>query len=74
MEYQESYRGEPIVITTERRSDGRWTATAEHRTGGRRTVVSSRGATFDSEEDARQHALTEAVNALDRARTATGKP
>jgi len=75
VEYEETYHGQRIVITTLRQAEGDWTSRAEFVESGRRIPVS--GASDDrysSEEEARHGALSIAAGAVDRARTSRGKP
>lgn len=75
MEYEETYRGQRIVITTLQHAEGDWTSKAELLdSGGRVPVAGGSGNRYQSEEEARQAALSLAAGALDRARISRGKP
>ena len=75
VEHQERYRGEHLIITTERQADGRWMSKAELVQSGERAAVAiPAGGPYPSEEEARAGALSGAVSAIDRARVSAGKP
>jgi hypothetical protein len=75
MEYQETYRGQPIVITTMKQGASAWTAKVELLEGGSRIPVEQgMNDGYSSEDDARRAALSRAVGAIDRARISKGKP
>jgi hypothetical protein len=71
--YTEHYRGEPVEITTQQSTDGRWTAAAALSGQAVPSTVES-GTTFATEGEARQSALSAAAAAMDRARSHIGKP
>jgi hypothetical protein len=75
MEYEETYHGQRIIVTTVQQAEGDWTSQAEVMESGRRAPV-ARGAEnrYKSEEEARQAALSAAAEAIDRARISKGKP
>lgn len=75
MEYEESYHGQRILISTLQAAGGGWTAQAALLESGRRKPVPE-GADqrFPSEAEARQAALSVAAAAIDRARMSIGKP
>ncbi len=76
MEYEESYHGEPIIVTTGKNAAGAWTAKAERLDSQKRRVLlegTGEGA-HPSEEEARRAALSAAAAAIDRTRISRGKP
>jgi hypothetical protein len=76
VEYEETYRGQRIIITTQQQADGGWKSKAELLDSGRRIAVGDVAADdrYHSEEEARRAALSVAVGAIDRTRTSRGKP
>ena len=75
MEYEETYQGQRIIVTTLQQSEGDWTSRAELLDSGRRIPVAGGSDNrYQSEEEARQAALSMAAGAIDRARISTGKP
>jgi hypothetical protein len=74
MEYQETYHGQHIIITTVQQADG-WTASAELLDSGQRIPLGPGSDTaYPTEPEARRAALSAAVEAIDRSRTSRGKP
>ena len=76
MEYEESYHGERIIVTTRKKEAGAWTAKAE-RLDSQQHRVPLEGAPEEahpSEEEARRAALSGAAAAIDRTRISRGKP
>jgi hypothetical protein len=75
MEYEETYKGQRIVITTSQLGEGEWTAQAILLdSGGRTPIPSSIEQRYRSEYEAKQAALSAAAGAIDRARISIGKP
>jgi hypothetical protein len=75
MKYEETYYGHRIVVTTAKNSGGRWTSKAELVDAPPGSFsADDAGADFASEDDARRAALSKAAGAIDRGRTAKGKP
>lgn len=75
MEYEETYKGQRIVITTSQLGEGEWTARASLLdSGGRTPIASSTERGYRSEDEAKQAALSAAAGAIDRARISKGKP
>jgi len=75
MEYEHSYHGQRIIVSTRQQAEGDWTAQAELLQSGRRIpVANGPDRRYRSEEEARQSALSLAVGAIDRARIFKGKP
>jgi len=75
MEYEETYHGHCIIITTLQGPEGNWTSRAELLDSGRRIpVTEGSGNQYQSEEEARQAALSMGAAAIDRARISKGKP
>lgn len=75
MEYQETYHGQQIIVTTLQQAAGDWKSKAELLDAGRRIPVG--GGSDDrhpSEEEARRAALSVAAGAIDRSRISRGKP
>jgi hypothetical protein len=75
MEYEDTYRGQRIIITTLQQPDGDWKSKAELLDSGNRVPL---GMTSDerdpSEEEAKRAALSIASDAIDRTRISKGKP
>ena len=75
MEYEETYHGKRIVVTTCRQPDGEWKSKAELVESGKRTTL---GEAVDdryfSEEEARRGAFSVAAGVIDRTRIFRGKP
>ena len=76
MEYEETYKGQRIVITTSQLGGGEWTAQASllDSGGGKTPIVSSLEQRYLSEDEAKQAALSVAAGAIDRTRISRGKP
>jgi len=75
MEYQETYRGQQIVVTTLKAGTDVWKAKAELLNAGHRIPVGEEmGDGYPSEDEARRAALAVAVGAIDRTRITKGKP
>jgi hypothetical protein len=75
MEYEESYRGVPIILTTTQVPAGGWSSGALLLEAGRRvTVAGLSEVVYESEEAARRAARSAAAGAVDRARASRGKP
>jgi hypothetical protein len=75
MEYEETYHGQRIRVTTLQQPEGTWKAKAELLESGKRILL---GKTPDdgyvSEEEARRAALSVAAGAIDWTRISKGKP
>jgi hypothetical protein len=75
MEYEESYYGRRIVVTTEPTEKGAWTSRAELLDDeGRVFSTTEAGRVYASESDARRDALSTAAGIIDRSRAPRGKP
>lgn len=75
MEYEESYHGRRIIVTTRQATAGAWTSEAELLDAGQRaSLAGGYEDVYGSEEEARRAALSAAVAAIDRARASRGKP
>ena len=75
MQYEETYYGHRIVVTTTKNSGGRWTSKAELADAPPgATAAHEADADYESEDDARKAALSKAAGAIDRGRTGKGKP
>jgi hypothetical protein len=75
MEYEETYYGRRIIVTTEQQPSGEWTSKAELLdAGGRTPVAGGSDARYLSEEIARSAALSAAAGAIDATRIRKGKP
>ena len=75
MEHEETYHGQRIAITTRQEAGGSWSVQAELLASGRREALGTPSdERYDSEEEARRAGLTVAAEAIDRSRTARGKP
>jgi hypothetical protein len=75
MEYEESYRGIPILLTTTQVPAGGWSSEAVLLEGEQRVDVTGISeVVYESEEAARRAALSAAAGAIDRARASRGKP
>jgi len=75
IEYEETYHGNLIIVTTFQQSEGDWKSKAELLDSGKRVPL---GKTSDilypSEEDAKRAALSKASEAIDLTRISKGKP
>jgi hypothetical protein len=76
VEYQESYQGRLIIVTTKQETAGAWTSVAEVLVdaGRRVTVVDGQEGACTSEDEARRAGFSAAAAAIDRARATRGKP
>ena len=75
VEYEESYRGVPIILTTTQVPAGGWSSEAVLLEPERRVKVAGVSeVVYESEEAARRAALSAAAGAIDRARASRGKP
>jgi hypothetical protein len=75
MQYEETYQGQRIIVTTLQQPEGDWTSRAELLDSGRRMpVAGGSDSRYQSEEEAKQAALSMAAGAIDRARISRGKP
>ena len=75
MEYEESYLGVRILLTTTEVRPGGWTSQAALlETGQRVAVASDNDVVYESEDEARRAARSAAAGAIDRARASRGKP
>ena len=75
MEYEELYRGVPIILTTTQVPAGGWSSEAVLLEAERRVAVAGVSeVVYESEEAARRAALSAAAGAIDRARASRGKP
>ncbi len=75
MEYEETYHGQRIIITTSQHSAGGWHSKADLLDSGNRISL-WRGSddVYQTEEEARIAALSAAAGAMDRTRVSKGKP
>lgn len=75
MEYEESYYGERIIVTTLKNTAGAWTAKAERLDSQQRRILLEGIAeeAHPSEEEAKRAALSAAAGAIDRTRISKGK-
>jgi len=76
MEYQETYHGQPIIVTTEKQRVGTWKSKAEllDSERGRIPVEDGLDEVYPSEDEARRAALSYAAGAIDQTRISKGKP
>lgn len=76
MEYQESYQGWQLIVTTQQGTTGAWISKADVLDAGQQRVVLVSGSddAYPSEEEARRAALSAAAAAIDRTRASRGKP
>jgi hypothetical protein len=74
MEYEESYYGHRIVVTTSKTVSDAWTASAALPDDGDDIALVGGEETYRSEDEARDAALSAAAQAIDRARSSQGKP
>jgi hypothetical protein len=75
MEYEESYLGRQIIVTTKETPAGAWTSGAELLDREQRVpLAGGYKDTYRSEEEARRAALSAAAAAIDRTRASRGKP
>lgn len=75
MQYEETYQGQRIIITTAQRAAGGWEAQAQLPDAGK-TISLERGSenVYPTEEEARRAARSAAAEAIDRSRITRGKP
>lgn len=75
MEYEETYHGRRIIVTTFQQPEGDWKSKTELLDSGKRVPL---GKTLDeqysSEEEAKHAALSIAAGEIDRTRISKGKP
>lgn len=75
MEYEETYHGRTIIVTTVEQASGEWTSKAEFLDSGARVPIEGGpDDCYASEEEARRAALSFAAGAIDRTRISKGKP
>jgi hypothetical protein len=75
MEYEESYQGRRVIVTTKQEPAGAWTSRAELLDAGQRVpLIGGSKNVYASEEEARHEAFSAAAAAIDRARASRGKP
>jgi len=76
MEYEESYHGEGIIVTTGKNAAGAWIAKAERLDSQQQRVLLGEPSeeAHPSEEEAKRAALSAAAEAIDRTRISRGKP
>jgi hypothetical protein len=76
MEYEETYYGQRIIVTTMQHAEGDWTGKAAllDSSGRRVPVAGAADNRYESEEEAKRAALSAAAGAIDRARMSKGKP
>jgi len=75
MEYEETYYGRRIIVTTQQQASGEWTSLAELLdSGGRIPLGQGADDRYPSEEAARRAALTVAACTIDASRISRGKP
>lgn len=75
MEYEETYHGQRIIITTMQQAEGDWKSKAEMLDSGQRIPIKKDSDDrYASEEEAKSAALSDAANAIDRSRFTRGKP
>jgi hypothetical protein len=74
MEYEETYHGERIIVTTLQRPDGTWDSKAEWLTSSGKILLGRTNEAHSTEEAARTAARSIAAAAIDRTRISTGKP
>jgi hypothetical protein len=76
MEYQETYHGQPIIVTTVKQGAGTWKSKAELLDSEQNRIPVEDGPdeVYPSEEEAKRAALSYASGAIDRTRISKGKP
>jgi hypothetical protein len=75
MEYEETYYGRRIIVTTMKQAAGEWKSKAELlRFGLRIPLEGESDSLYPSEQEARRAALSTAAAAIDRGRISRGKP
>ena len=75
MQYQESYQGQHIAVTTEQGPSGEWNYQTQLLEGGNaRFLAAGESEGYPSEEQARRAGFSAAAAAIDRGRSGRGKP
>jgi hypothetical protein len=75
MEYEETYHGQRIIVTTLQQPEGDWKSKAELLDSGKRiSLEKTPEDRYPSEEEAKRAALSVAAGAIDRTRILIGKP
>ncbi len=75
MEYEETYHGQRIIITTWRNNAGAWKSKADLLDSGSRIPLwPGSDNVYLTDEEARLAALSAAAGAIDRTRISKGKP
>jgi hypothetical protein len=75
VEYEETYQGRRVVVTTAQETEGTWTSQVEFLDDGERVPVADAAQqTYASEDEARLAGFSAAAAAIDRARASRGKP
>jgi hypothetical protein len=75
VEYEQSYQGRRIIVTTKQGIPGIWTSRAELLDAGHRvSLADDSERAYASEEEARRAAFSAATAAIDRTRISRGKP
>ncbi len=75
MEYEETYHGQRIIVTTLQQPEGDWKSKAELLDFGNRVLFEKTSdERYPSEEEAKRAALSIAAGAIDRTRISKGKP
>jgi hypothetical protein len=74
MEYEETYYGRRIVVTTQQEANGKWKSKAELLDAGSRIPLVESSDDHHSEEAARSAALSAAAGSIDSTRIRKGKP
>jgi hypothetical protein len=75
VEYEETYQGRRVVVTTTEGTEGTWTSQVEFLDDGERVAVAdAERQTHTSEDEARRAGFSAAAAAIDRARASQGKP
>ncbi len=75
MEYEETYYGRRIVVTTVQHASGEWASRTELlEYGGRTPLGKGSDDRYPSEEAARRAAVSAAAGAIDASRISRGKP
>jgi hypothetical protein len=74
MEYEETYYGQRIIVTTTQQPEGDWKSKAELLDSGKKIPLGNLDDRYPSEEEAKRAALSFAAGAVDRTRIRKGKP
>jgi hypothetical protein len=75
VQYEESYQGRRVFVTTSQTTTGTWTSEAEIVDGGQKvSIANTSGHTYGTEDEARRAARSAAAATIDRARASRGKP